>query len=126
MISSKTDRILEETVFWDQGALMHRGGVTAGMEQMKMSFLSKVTSCRFSPVTASKDVTEAAFVLRLQQVWVGRDATGGCRLVFYGVRPHFVNTWDSLSLECDTQPSPSDAGTGSSSPAALQKISGAR
>ena len=44
----------------------------------------------------------------------------------YGVCPHFVYTWGSLSLECDTQPSPSDAGTGSSSPATLQKISGDR
>lgn len=124
MISSRTDRTLEETVFWDQGALMQRGGVTAGMEQMKWVFSLKLPAAGFLLLLPAKMSQLLLCCVRNRFRWAVMPlvVVAWC----YGVRPHFVNTWDSLSLECDTQPSPSDAGTGSSSPAALQKISGAR
>lgn len=126
MVSSRTGKTLDETVWRDKSALTHCGGVTAENGTDQMSFLSKVTSCRFSPAYCQQRCQRSciwgAFATGLGGSWCHWCLSLG----IYGVCPHFVYTWDSLSLECDTQPSPRDAGTGSSSPATLQKISGNR
>ena len=53
MISSRADGTLG-LVCWDKGALMQRGGVTEGNGTDKMSLLSEVTGCRFSPASCQQ------------------------------------------------------------------------